>query len=79
MNSYPRLLAKVLLVTAAFALLLFASIVTTTLTFQNHIHPDSWTTTAYDIAGGVVVAVLYVAVVARMIYNFAKVRSRNAA
>lgn len=76
MNVYLRLLTKVLLVTSAFALLLIAAVTATTVIFQDHIHPDNWTTTSYDIAAVVFVAVAYVAVIARMVYNFSKAREK---
>ncbi len=75
MNLYARLVVKVVFVTVAFALLLFATVMTTTLTFQSHIHPDIWTTTAYDIAAAALVAWAYVAVMVRIVYTFLRARS----
>jgi hypothetical protein len=77
MSAYAWLLVKALLVTAVFGALFVAALLFTTLTFQNHIHPDEWTTTGYDIAAGALVVVAYVAVVGRMAYNFWKHRAKK--
>lgn len=76
MNFYLRLIAKLLLVTAAFALLLIVVVTATTVIFQSHIHPDDWTTTNWDIASMVFLAVAYVIVMARMLYRFSKSREK---
>lgn len=75
MSLYARLVIKVVFVTVAFALLLFAAVMTPTLTFQSHIHPDDWTTTTYDIAAAALVVLAYVAVMVRIAYNFLRARS----
>jgi hypothetical protein len=61
-----------LLITAAFLLLLLAAITATTIMSQSDIHPDNWTTTAYDIAAMVLFAFSYIAVLVRTCRKFLK-------
>lgn len=77
MKKYVLLASKILLVTAAFAVLLFAVILTSTLVAQGDQHPDSWVTTAYDIAIMVVVAALYIVTLAYMLRKFFKTAKRT--
>lgn len=74
MNVYARLVVKMVLITMALALLLFAAVMTTTLALQSHIHLDIWKTTIYNIATAAIVAVAYVAVMSRIVYNFLRAR-----
>tara|TARA_Y100001970_G_C13935056_1_gene700261 strand:- start:562 stop:792 length:231 start_codon:yes stop_codon:yes gene_type:complete len=76
MKKYVLLASKILLVTAAFAVLLFAVILTSTLVAQGDQHPDSWVTTACDIAIMVVVAALYIVTLAYMLRKFFKLTKR---
>jgi hypothetical protein len=75
MNAVAKLLAEMLALTIVFAFFFTAAIMATTVTFQSHIHPDEWKTTAYDIAAGAFVVIAYVAMLARMVYIFLKARS----
>ncbi len=70
MKKYVFLASKILLVTAAFSVLLFAAVVTTTLVVQGDQHPDYWKTTAYDIAAMAAVAVIYIVTLAHIVRKF---------
>jgi uncharacterized protein (UPF0548 family) len=79
MRNYLKLLVKVVLVTAGFALSAFAALMISTLTVQSGVHPDEWKTTAWDVAAVILVAIIYIAVLARMLYNFQRAKQRGAA
>ena len=77
MKKYFHFITKTFLITAVFLPLLIAAITATTIMAQSDIHPDNWTTTAYDIAAMVLVAFSYTAVLVRTSRKFLKEKARN--
>lgn len=72
MTEYMLLANKVILVTAAFAVLLFAAVLTSALVVQGDKHPDYWVTTAHDIVVMAGVAVLYMVALVHIFRKFFK-------
>jgi hypothetical protein len=70
MKKYFYFLTKILLITIVFLLLLLAAITATTIMAQDDVHPDNWTTTAYDIAAIALVSFSYIAILVRTSRRF---------
>lgn len=77
MKRYCHFINKILLITVVFLLLLLAAVTATTIMTQGDIHPDNWTTTAYDIAAIALVLLSYIAVLARTSRSFLRDNARE--
>ena len=77
MKRYFHFIKKILLITVVFLLLLLGAVTATTIMAQDDIHPDNWTTTAYDIAAIALVLLSYIAVLVRTSRKFLKDNARE--
>jgi hypothetical protein len=59
MKLGSEILLRTVVVTVIYAPVFAFSLLASALIVQSHVHPDSWVTTKYDIATGVIVALLY--------------------
>ena len=63
MKIHARIFIRVLITTVIFVLLFIASLLTSALMVQGHVHPDNWVTTKYDVVTGVVIVLVYLVTV----------------
>jgi hypothetical protein len=77
MITKPQLRVRIGMMTFGLIISVIISVITTTLVFQGHIHPDYWTTNKYDVAGILICVLVFIFIVRSQVKKSRVVRASS--